>query len=300
MDDLVYVTQTGDAILRAFDGMLIVAERLGADTITALDVTDPATVLWQLTLPERANVHDVVRFEGELWASSYAHSEVYRIAPDSGDLLGTVDLSELADTDGIAELDRLVVHDGGLWVAAQQLDRSQSPWGAAGGVLARVDRSGVLERHETGPNPRIIGTSRGILVADGLFVPPGGGMPERASDGAIRRFTTRFEEPLFEERGRDIFAMVATESHAVVLTVAEDASSGVVCIDLASGEVTDGPSDSGWFYTAAVVGGDVLLGLRADVEGGVPGGVQRFDPATCTALSAPTCTVLDPYDLTGL
>jgi len=298
---------SGDTLVRVVDGVIYLLERGTVDALTAIDPSAPTVPLWQLALPEGANGHDLVGFEGRLWVPCFGLPEVLVIDPANGSLDQRIDLGSFAESaDGNPELDGAVVADGRLWVAAQLLtDDPELPgvlYESEGGLLIELDGSGAVERTiEVGPNPRLSGGPGAVLVSTGLFVFPGAS-PDRATDGEVRRFdptTGGLSEPLFTETGEDVFSAVVMGPSALLLTVDEDSTSRISCVDLGTGEVRTWPETIGWALSAADLGGYAVVGSRR-----LPTGEEatsfRFDPIRCERIGEPMCVSLDPYDLAAL
>ncbi len=296
---------SGDALVRVarMDGesQLYVVERGGREVLTRIDLADPGTPVWQVSLPDDANVHDLVGFADQLWLTSYGRGEVLVVDPATGEQVDTLDLSAFADPDGNPELDRALVLDGLLVVAAQRLfedpELGASVLTSIDGRLIALDEAGeVVDTWETGPNPRLAMGASEALVATGLFVVPNA-EEARATDGVLRPFTLAdgLGPVLAEEDGVDLYTVV--DGTDVVLTVDADARSEVRC--LGGGQWT---GHDGWLIDGTVLpDGSVALAGRRGPQGDWPSGVVRFDPLACAPLDAtPTCSVLPPYDLTPL
>ena len=292
---------SGDAVVRRVDGALYIAERGGPETLTRLDPTDPTVPVWQVQLPERTNAHDVVGFADALWVPAFGLGEVLVFRPTDGELLDRIDLTAFADADGNPELDRALVFDGQLVVAAQRLFPDPVLGGSIltseDGRLIALDATGaVVQSWETGPNPRLEQGAQNAWVSTGLFLFPGAGT-ERGMDGEVRSFSVAdgLGPVWVEEDGVDLYAVV--EGTDVLLTVDAEARSQVWCPDGARWTEHDG-----WLIDGiALPDGSLALAGRRGPEGTWPSGVVRFDPVACVPLTTePACTVLPPYDLTPL
>lgn len=117
-----------DSTARAFGSTLFVINRLGADNIQALDAANGYATLWQCSVGNGNNPHDIVRITPEKgYVTLYGGVGVavvnLRPNPDCTDFIrSTIDLSSLADSDGIPEADKMVIIEDRLYVTLQRLE----------------------------------------------------------------------------------------------------------------------------------------------------------------------------------
>ncbi len=122
-------TQTfhSDSIARGHGSVLYVINRLFADNIQALDAANDYATLWQCSVGNSKNPQDIVlASDDKAYVSLYAGGVAVvnlNPSPDCSDFVQKeIDLSSLADEDGIPEANRMVIVDGNLYVTLQRLD----------------------------------------------------------------------------------------------------------------------------------------------------------------------------------
>ncbi len=119
-------TLHSDSVARAFGSTVYVINRFGADNIQALDAANDYATLWQCSVGNGKNPHDIVLASDEkgyvtLYAGGVAVVNMNPSADCSDFVQKEIDLSSLADSDGVAEPDRMVIVDGKLYVSLQRL-----------------------------------------------------------------------------------------------------------------------------------------------------------------------------------
>lgn len=142
-----------DVTPRWFAGRLWVLNRYGGDNVTILTGQGYGLVR-QISLRPQAdlpcNPHDLAFVSTcRVYLSCYDQASLYRLDPTAplGEVFqGAVDLSSLADGDGLPELSHLALVGDRLFVAVERLDR-QTTWGpVAPSYVAVVDpEAGTLE-----------------------------------------------------------------------------------------------------------------------------------------------------------
>ncbi|MGQ0722992.1 MAG: YncE family protein, partial [Candidatus Eiseniibacteriota bacterium] len=110
-----------DAVARHWDGLHWIVNRSPVD---AVQVIDPATwtTVRTLAFEPGSNPHDIVVTGGKAYVSLHARPFVLVVDPVSGAPLDSIDVSSLADADGIPDLSRMEVHAGRLFVQVQRLE----------------------------------------------------------------------------------------------------------------------------------------------------------------------------------
>lgn len=134
-----------DAVVRAAFDRAYVVNRLGGDNIQVLDPTTGFTTLHQLSVGAGSNPQDIAVVAPErAYVALYNAASLLIVNPESGETLGTVDLSAFAegDPDGLPELSSVLQVGDFLIVAAQRLERSSSGFSPLGDSrLIRVSLS---------------------------------------------------------------------------------------------------------------------------------------------------------------
>ncbi|MEO8602168.1 MAG: hypothetical protein ABI629_06300 [bacterium] len=164
-----------DAVIRSFDGFVYVVNRLFADNIQVLDPADKLRTRLQCSTGNGTNPHDIAFVNRhKAYVTLFEERELLIVnpsaRPDCKDfILGRIDLSSLADQDGVPDMDLMTIVGDRLYVSLQRLDIHtvlRSP--AENGALAIVDTTtdqliGSIEL--SGENP--FTGSKGLLVRDG-------------------------------------------------------------------------------------------------------------------------------------
>ena len=115
----------GDASVQTYRGKIYVVNRLGQDNILVLDPDDLTTPVLQFSVGNGSNPqHIAFASETKAYVSRLKSERVLVVNPATGDSLGSVDLSFVADADGLPEATFLTIFDGRLYVTCQRLDRT--------------------------------------------------------------------------------------------------------------------------------------------------------------------------------
>jgi hypothetical protein len=109
----------------ANEDMVFVVNRYLADNVQVVD-TDPLfSTIMQYSVGNGSNPHDIrLASNQKAYISRYEWKTLLIVHPYTGDSLGIIDLSPLADADGIPEMDRMEIVDGKLFVTLNNIDRS--------------------------------------------------------------------------------------------------------------------------------------------------------------------------------
>ena len=136
----------GDSVLRMHDGRAFVLNRFAANNLQEIDLADPGfAALSQCSLGSGANPHDFVLItEDKGYVTRYDKPSlgVVDLSVDStcnGFVSKLIDLSALADSDGVPEMDQMALIDGSLFIALQKLDRRNFFLPTGPGALAVID-----------------------------------------------------------------------------------------------------------------------------------------------------------------
>jgi hypothetical protein len=256
----------------------------------------------EIGLVDGANPHDAMVVGDQLVVSQYGRDWLSVRSLAEGFEVDQVDLSSLADGDGLPEADTMVWHGQALWVGLQRLDRGAG-WADAGGQIAAIDTTSwtLSSSVDAGPNPKLFAfDERRAAVLTGMFFD---------ADGALRLLdlsTGELALPLVDEAswGLDLTHFVAADGIGVLLGV--DVSVGgpsrILCVDVDAGRVVEGPSDDGWF-AGATLGADglVYVAVRSGWgDGSSNPGVMALEPSTCLETGRRTPLSLEPYSIASL
>ncbi len=118
-----------DSVIRSFGRFIYVIQRLGANSIVVIDPNNPNTPIANYTTndtdnPTQSNPHDMdFVSNSKAYISRYGLNTILIVNPLSGEQLGTIDLSQFSDSDGIVEMDQMVIIGDKLFVSLLRLDR---------------------------------------------------------------------------------------------------------------------------------------------------------------------------------
>ncbi len=130
----------------------LMVSRLGADAVEVLDPRDGWRVANEYSVGAGTNAQDIaVVSAGRAYVLRYGHKDLLVVHPTEGTELGTIDLTQYADPDGLAEPAWAVVHGDKVYVALHRLDNFEPADfssvivmdGPTGRVEAEVRLSGV-------------------------------------------------------------------------------------------------------------------------------------------------------------
>jgi hypothetical protein len=121
------------------EDMIFILNRYLADNVQVVDTDPMFTTIQQYSVGNGSNPHDIrVADNTKGYVSRYEWTTLLIVHPYAGDSLGVIDLSPLADADGIPEMDRMEIVDGKLFVTLNNVDRTT--WLPAGpGKVAVID-----------------------------------------------------------------------------------------------------------------------------------------------------------------
>ena len=131
-----------DAVSRYYNGLVYVVNRYGGDNIQILDPANNFATVRQFSVGSGSDPHDIAFVnETKAYVSRYNTNDLWIVDPSTGAHTGTIDLSGLADADGICEMSRMIIVGGRLFVAVQRLDRNNYWLPATPSYIAVVDVS---------------------------------------------------------------------------------------------------------------------------------------------------------------
>jgi hypothetical protein len=136
-----YGALSGDAIPYAYRGLVYVLDRANGN-IRVLDPQADFATLRQFSVGVASNPHDIAFIsEQRAFVTRYETTALWEIDPSTGEHTDTIDLSALADADGLPEMDKLAVEGSYLYVTLQRLDRDYGWEPVSPALLAVVDLS---------------------------------------------------------------------------------------------------------------------------------------------------------------
>ncbi len=127
-----------DAVSRYFDGWIYVVNRYGGDNIQILDPNNGFSTVRQFSVGTSSDPHDIVVLsDTKAYVSRYNTTDMWIVNPSTGSYTGSIDLSALADGDGLPEMDQMARVGNHVFVTIQRLDRNTT-WGPVGDSYVAV------------------------------------------------------------------------------------------------------------------------------------------------------------------
>ncbi len=121
------------------EDMVFVVNRYLADNIQLVDPGSGFATVGQYSVGNGSNPHDIrLAGSGKAYVTRYEWKTLFICDPYTGDSLGAIDLSPLADSDGIPEMDRMEIVGGRVFVTLNCINRAT--WLPEGpGKIAVID-----------------------------------------------------------------------------------------------------------------------------------------------------------------
>lgn len=287
-----------DVTLRFFDNRIWVLNRFGADNLMILDGSSYQLVKQFSVRPggtEVCNPHDILFFDRcRAYLSCFAQAQIHILNPTASlgeELEDTIDLSSLADADGLPEISHMVRVGDLVYVAIERLDRTSGWAPAPPSYLAVIDPAtdtlvDTIELAE--PNP--VGPLVPIVGTTDLLVAAGGDWTGDWTGGAagLLRIDTEGRTSTLALSAADLGGLVAAFTlgddgcgHAVLMAPATF-DTGVVrfCLD---GTVTPCLPLGDYRYTDVVLLDDGRLAVSDGTY--TEPGIRLYDGITCEALT---------------
>ncbi len=132
-----------DNVAKTDGDYLYILERYGSDAISKYD---PSSIsegnhIFQYSLGERANPHDIIFWESKAYILLYGSDKIWVINPNAADessfKLGEIDISQWADADGSPEAHIGFIFDDMLYVVLQRYDLTT--YSAGTSVLIKIN-----------------------------------------------------------------------------------------------------------------------------------------------------------------
>ena len=117
-----------DNVAKTDGDYLYILERYGSDAISKYDTSSisEGNHIFQYSLGERANPHDIIFWESKAYLLLYGSDKIWIVNPNAADessfKLGEIDISQWADADGSPESHIGFIYDGMLYVVLQMYD----------------------------------------------------------------------------------------------------------------------------------------------------------------------------------
>lgn len=271
---------SGDPGVHSSGDWVFQTNRYGYDTVRVYVPGDWSAPTAEFALQDLSNPYDVDACADRLFITQHG-ATFLAVHGFDGTEQARVDLSALADDDGLPEPARGLVFGTELLVSVMNYDRDDG-WAPNGGALVLVDcTTAEITHQEPVATPTLMPADTGALVHE-----HGEGL--RRWDGALGDVVVPLTENVVDGAAVGDKALVVTE---------EDGSYSVVCADLVSGETRR--HETPWFITdVALTDGQAWLAARAHwTAPDDRGGLLIWDIASCTAQGEPIRTELDPFSL---
>ncbi len=115
---------SSDAVSRCYQDRIYVVNRYGGDNIQILNPSAGFATVRQFSVGNGSDPHDIAFVsETKAYVTRYNTTDLWIVNPSTGAHSGTIDLSSLADGDGIPEMDCMVLIGDRLFISIQRLDR---------------------------------------------------------------------------------------------------------------------------------------------------------------------------------
>ncbi len=301
-----------DAVARVHDGLVYVVNRLGGDNVQAIDPGAGYATRWQCSVENGSNPHDIAfAAPDKAYVTRYERTSILIVDPTTGAdcaafVRGEIDLSPLADGDGLPEMDQAVVIGDRLFVTLQRLDRRNFFRPTDASLIAVVDVTTdrlVDTIRLTGTNP--FAEFAGLVPdpATGAIVLTEVGEFGRLDDGGIERVdpTSLTAEGFFvteQDLGGNVTDVVLVDDHhAYAILLDETGRSRVVRFDPTTRQVVRTLASADEFLVDVELGPDRETLYLTDRTLKRPG-VRRFAIADDTEIApSPIDTGLAPFDV---
>ena len=291
-----------DAIARVFGGLLYVVNRFGSDNIQRLDPSQDFATRWQCSTGAGSNPNDIaVVNAGKAYVALFARAQLLIVnpspQPDCSDfVLGSIDLSAYADSDGIPDASQLAVVGDRLYVSLERLTNFVATEPGAL-VVIDVNTDQVLSAITlTGKDP--FGSTAGLTVIDGgILVSEVGSFG--VNDGGIERIdlasgTAQGYVVTEDDLGGDITDFVWVSEHLAYAIISKaDFSNALVAFDPTTRMVTQTLVSSGNLADIELDDrGELFLADRSTTQPGI----RIFRASDGVELtSTPLATGLPPF-----
>jgi len=131
-----------DAVSRWYDGLIYVVNRSGGDNIQILDPDDDFSTVDQFSVGNGSNPQDIAFVSpAKAYVSRYDSNNLWIVNPSTGAHTGSIDLSSMADSDGLCEMSWMIIVENTLFITIQRIDRNHYWLPAGTSYIAAVDCS---------------------------------------------------------------------------------------------------------------------------------------------------------------
>ena len=308
-----------DSVIRTFENRVFIIQRFGSNSIVVIDPDNPSEPLINYSTDDmgdsapQSNPHDIEFVSlSKAYISRYGQNTLLIVNPLTGEHLGVIDLSLFADSDGIVEMDQMVLVGSTLYVALQRLDQNSFFSASNDSYIAVIDTSTdqLIDTDLESPGVQPIILEGRSPISDLLYLPSMdriylanvgnfftddvyGGIESvdpnmNATDGIILKD---------EEIGGALGTLaILNETVAYITIFDENFNNLVIPMDLSTLTVSNPLADIGTGFIAD-------LALDKDGFLYIPDrdithpGIQVFDTTTNEKVEGPISTGLPPFEL---
>ncbi len=289
--------------MRTRNGQVYVVNRLFGDNLHLLDPQDDFRTVFQCSTGNGSNPHDIAFVnDDKAYVSLFEETDLLIVnpspRPDCADFtLGSIDLSAVADDDGIPDMDQMAIAGARLYVVLQRLDINnilRIPAGPGAIAVIDVTTDELVDTIElVGENP--FGATKGLVRQNQSLYVASAGIFDVLDGGLERIDLRRGESDGFivteESLGGDITDFVLVDGNLGYAIVARPGlTTALVSFDPAAGTLIDTVYEADGFTLVDIElndRGEIYLADRTRERDGI----RIFDAATGAAL------VDEPIDL---
>ncbi len=300
-----------DSVITSFDGLLYIIQRLGSNSIVVIDPNDPSVVLNNYTANDggsttQSNPHDMAFVSAsKAYISRYSLNTLLIVNPETGAQLGTIDLSAFADSDGIVEMDQMVLVDGLLYVSLQRLNRDKGFSAENPSFVVVIDTNTDQVINPSSSDNKIVLSGRNpfdmkyLASTDRIVVANVGNFFTGDDFGGIEILNpnTGLSEGLLmtdNDFGGPLGTIAIRDEMRAYVTVFDASFNNfVVPFDLSTQEIGTALSDIGTGFIPSLAFDDAGFFYVADRDTTNPG-IQVFDTTTNQKVEGPINTGLPP------
>jgi len=293
-----------DAVARTYDGLVYVINRFGADNIQVLDPANNFATKLQCSTGAGSNPNDIAFVNStKAYVTLYAGASLLIVNPsahaDCSDfVVGLVDLSAYADSDGIPDMNQLVVLGDRVYVSLQRLTNFMPSEPGAIAVIDTTTDTAINVITLTGENP--FGQTKGLPVYNGAIVVAEVGK-FGMNDGGLERvdLSSQTAQGFFvteADLGGDITDFVLVSDHlGYALVEKPDSTISLVAFDPVTATVTQTLISGGNLSDIELDDRNELFVADRDIS---KPGIRIFRASDGTELTSGTLDLgLPPFDI---
>ena len=148
-----------DAVARSFGDRLYVIERWHGDNILIFEQSNLNEPVMQFSVGNGTNPHDFLLLQPDkAYVTLYEEANLLIVNPQTGQIMGEIDLSPFADDDGVPEMDLMLLHNNKVFVSIQRLDRANlfQPVGLSQIVIINPETDTMVDSRPSQPGIQAI------------------------------------------------------------------------------------------------------------------------------------------------